>query len=260
MCFLQDDNRGLGQGVTDNHPNEIVFHLTVEANLSTTGPLPQPWHPSLLSHRVTDRLAHTVHAFVGRPENPQNDEDGIGLGYKALPTCLPSDLQILNLKTMRTARESAREEPNTALLLHRRGFDCSYGQGDLLGIREKATKVVGADGQVSVLSIFDGLRMDRVRKSSLTLLFDEPVATGAETQRKEKRRLAETGGTENEEENGAEKRELTSGEGALKRSERRKFDEGGSQALALGSLWNGEVKIEPMEIAAFKLDLVPRTI
>jgi hypothetical protein len=245
--------------VTDNHPNEVVFHLTVEANLSTTGPLPQPWHPSLLSHRVTDRLGHTVHAFVGRPENPPNGEDEVGLGYKALPTCLPSDLQILNLKTMRTVGESRREEPNTALLLHRRGFDCSYGQGDLLGVREKATKVVGADGQISVVSIFDGLRMDWVRKSSLTLLFDEPTAMAAQIQRKEKRRLAETGGEEKEEQSGAEKRELNSGEGALKRSERRQLDEGGSQELALGSLWNGEVKIEPMEIAAFKLDLVPRT-
>jgi hypothetical protein len=246
--------------VTDNHPNEVVFHLTVEANLSTTGPLPQPWHPSLLSHRVTDRLAHSIHAFVGRLEHPPSEGDGVGLGYKALPTCLPSDLQILNLKSMRTIGESARKEPNTALLLHRRGFDCSYGQGDLLGVREKATKVVGADGQVSVVSIFDGLRMDRVKKSSLTLLFDEPVVTGAQTQRKEKRRLAETGGEEKEEKNGAEKRELTLREGALERSERRKLDEGGSQELALGALWNGEVKIEPMEIAAFKLDLVPRTI
>ncbi|CAH1423039.1 unnamed protein product [Lactuca virosa] len=57
--LLRDDGRGLGQGVTDNHPMNIIFHLTFESNVSVTPdliPNAGPVSPSLFSHRVGAHL------------------------------------------------------------------------------------------------------------------------------------------------------------------------------------------------------------
>ncbi|KAI4366648.1 hypothetical protein MLD38_022497 [Melastoma candidum] len=51
----QDDNRGLGQGVMDNHAMNVVFHILIESNTSaTSSPVtnPLPLVPSFLSHRA----------------------------------------------------------------------------------------------------------------------------------------------------------------------------------------------------------------
>ena len=34
--LVRDDGRGLGQGVMDNRPMNVVFHILVESNISTT--------------------------------------------------------------------------------------------------------------------------------------------------------------------------------------------------------------------------------
>ncbi|GAQ77673.1 Glycosyl hydrolase family 38 - alpha-mannosidase [Klebsormidium nitens] len=257
--LVQDDNRGLGQGVTDNHPNEVVFHLTVEANVSLTGPLPQPWHPSLLSHRVTNRLAHTVHAFVGPPEDSEASE--IGSKYNALPTCLPSDLEILNLKSMRPTKEAKTSVPGAALLLHRRGYDCSYGLGSLVGVADKPAKVVGADGLFQLDAMFAGFETKRVTRTSLTLMHDQPLEAGAGFGKTVARLLLGGGGEDDADvasAQGLSSRQDEQGrEGTHRRSLQRVLGEGGSEDAVPG--WGGSVRIGPMEIAAFKLNLVPRT-
>ncbi|KAL0350960.1 UNVERIFIED_CONTAM: Alpha-mannosidase 2 [Sesamum radiatum] len=50
--LVRDDGRGLGQGVMDNHPMNVVFHILVESNISSTpNPIlnPHPLSPSSLS-------------------------------------------------------------------------------------------------------------------------------------------------------------------------------------------------------------------
>jgi alpha-mannosidase II len=65
----RDDGHGLGQGVTDNCPMNVVFHLTFESNISS-GPdpisHPHPLSPSLFSHRVGAHLNHRLHAFIAK--------------------------------------------------------------------------------------------------------------------------------------------------------------------------------------------------
>ena len=57
--LVRDDGRGLGQEVMDNRPMNVVFHILVESNISTTLCLvsnPFPLSPSLLSHHVGAHL------------------------------------------------------------------------------------------------------------------------------------------------------------------------------------------------------------
>ena len=57
--LVRDDGCGLGQEVMDNRPINVVFHILVESNISTTLCLvsnPFPLSPSLLSHRVGAHL------------------------------------------------------------------------------------------------------------------------------------------------------------------------------------------------------------
>ena len=66
--LVRDDGRGLGQGVMDNRPMNVVFHV-VESNISTTLSSvsnPFPLSPSLLSHRVGAHLNYPLHAFVAK--------------------------------------------------------------------------------------------------------------------------------------------------------------------------------------------------
>ena len=67
--LVRDDGRGLGQGVMDNRPMNVVFHILVESNISTTLSSvsnPFPLSPSLLSHRVGAHLNYPLHAFVAK--------------------------------------------------------------------------------------------------------------------------------------------------------------------------------------------------
>ena len=57
--LVRDDGCGLGQEVMDNRPINVVFHILVESNISTTLCLvsnPFPLSPSLLSHHVGAHL------------------------------------------------------------------------------------------------------------------------------------------------------------------------------------------------------------
>ena len=57
--LVRDDGCGLGQELMDNRPMNVVFHMLVESNISTTLSSvsnPFPLSPSLLSHRVGAHL------------------------------------------------------------------------------------------------------------------------------------------------------------------------------------------------------------
>ena len=57
--LVRDDGCGLGQELMDNRPMNVVFHILVESNISTTlcsVSNPFPLSPSLLSHRVGAHL------------------------------------------------------------------------------------------------------------------------------------------------------------------------------------------------------------
>uniref|UniRef100_A0A8C6UJ81 Alpha-mannosidase n=1 Tax=Neogobius melanostomus TaxID=47308 RepID=A0A8C6UJ81_9GOBI len=114
----QDDNRGLGQGVTDNKRTESLYHLLLE--VQTRNPpvtLSKPDHnTSLTLIKRTESLYHLLLEVQTRnpPLRP----------FAALGSSLPCDLHLLTLRTLESEQEAGRPSQEAALLLHRKGFDC----------------------------------------------------------------------------------------------------------------------------------------
>lgn len=135
--LMQDDNRGLGQGVKDNLVTYEAFRLLVEkrhssASVSSVLVLPslandvlpkQPSaalvYPSLLAHTSVDNLLHPVMLFLSETPSTVSKLHP----YSALKKPFPCDLHLVNLKTLFTSQPTVTE---SALILHRRGFDCGF--------------------------------------------------------------------------------------------------------------------------------------
>ncbi|XP_020197440.1 alpha-mannosidase 2 [Aegilops tauschii subsp. strangulata] len=173
--LVRDDGRGLGQGVMDNRPMNVIFHLLMESNVSA---LPKSHNsitlqPSLLSHRVGAHLNYPMHAFVSKELHeksfklPQQT-------FAPLATSLPCDIHVVNLKVPQPLRFAHTEavEPRFAILLQRRGWDASYckrGGLQCTSIGEEA---------VNLFDMFKDLSVLNVKATSLNLLNDDPEMLG----------------------------------------------------------------------------------
>lgn len=110
----QDDNRGLGQGVTDNKRTESLYHLLLEEGGGAWGS-----HLSLLSHLSSLSVAHP-HVTMTTPDHAAPKLRP----FAALGSSLPCDLHLLNLRTLESQQDAGVPSQEVALLLHRKGFDC----------------------------------------------------------------------------------------------------------------------------------------
>ncbi|KAK6928248.1 Glycoside hydrolase family 38, N-terminal domain [Dillenia turbinata] len=169
--LVMDDGRGLGQGVMDNRPMNVIFHILVESNISTTSdPIlnPSPLSPSLLSHRISAHLNYPLHAFVAKqPETTPTQP--ILRPFSPLAASLPCDLHIVNLKVPRLLRYSQQstESSRFALMLHRWNWDSSYcrkARSHCSSISEEPVNLFSMFKEVSVLS---------ARSTSLNLLHED---------------------------------------------------------------------------------------
>uniref|UniRef100_A0A8C6ULI0 Alpha-mannosidase n=1 Tax=Neogobius melanostomus TaxID=47308 RepID=A0A8C6ULI0_9GOBI len=123
----QDDNRGLGQGVTDNKRTESLYHLLLEVR--TRNPPASDYrrgvawgtHLSLLSHLSSLSLAHPPVTMATPDRTPAAPKLR---PFAALGSSLPCDLHLLTLRTLESEQEAGRPSQEAALLLHRKGFDC----------------------------------------------------------------------------------------------------------------------------------------
>uniref|UniRef100_A0A3P9PUL6 Glycosyl hydrolase family 38 C-terminal domain-containing protein n=1 Tax=Poecilia reticulata TaxID=8081 RepID=A0A3P9PUL6_POERE len=115
----QDDNRGLGQGVTDNKPTATLYRLLLEDRGGEVGGAAVE-HLSLLAHLASLSLSHPPITMVG----PGDGQLPKLRPFQALRSSLPCDLHLLNLRTLEDPKVRA-EVTSLALLLHRKGFDCS---------------------------------------------------------------------------------------------------------------------------------------
>ncbi|CAH1437672.1 unnamed protein product [Lactuca virosa] len=177
--LLRDDGRGLGQGVTDNHPMNIIFHLTFESNVSVTPdliPNAGPVSPSLFSHRVGAHLNYPLHAFIAKKAEEISVQPP-PRSFSPLTAQFPCDLHVVSFKVPRPLKytqQQVLEEPRTVLILQRRHWDSSYcwkGRSD-------CSRVDAEMANLNLLNMFQGLDVLNVKGTSLNLLHDDTEMLG----------------------------------------------------------------------------------
>lgn len=176
--LVRDDGRGLGQGVLDNRVMNVVFHLTVETNISATSNLVStssslPYTPSLLSHRVGSHLNYPLHAFISKKSEELSVKPPIR-SFSPLATPLPCDLHVVNFKVPKPLKflQQPSEGSRFALILQRRHWDSSYCHKG----RSQCTNL--ADEPVNLFSLFKDITVLKAKASSLNLLHEDPGVLG----------------------------------------------------------------------------------
>ncbi|KAF5927300.1 hypothetical protein HPG69_017777 [Diceros bicornis minor] len=165
--LMQDDNRGLGQGLKDNKRTHNRFRLLLERRTlsSEVQDGRSTSYPSLLSHLTSMYLNTPALAMpVAKRQLP-----AAGLrSFHPLASSLPCDFHLLNLRTLQ-AEEDALPSAETALILHRKGFDCG------LEAKNLGFNCTTSQGKVALGSLFHGLDVGFLQPTSLTLLY--PLAS-----------------------------------------------------------------------------------
>uniref|UniRef100_A0A8C9P8G0 Mannosidase alpha class 2A member 2 n=1 Tax=Spermophilus dauricus TaxID=99837 RepID=A0A8C9P8G0_SPEDA len=164
--LMQDDNRGLGQGLKDNKRTRNCFRLLLERR--TVGSEVQEGrstsYPSLLSHMTSMYLNTPVLALpVAKRQLPGSSLHS----FHPLASALPCDFHLLNLPL--DFWEDNLPSADTAFILHRKGFDCS------LEAKNLGFNCTTSQGKVALGSLFHGLDVGFLQPTSLTLLY--PLAS-----------------------------------------------------------------------------------
>ncbi|KAL6096382.1 man2a1 [Pungitius sinensis] len=161
----QDDNRGLGQGVTDNKLTASLYHLLLEDRRGGAEDVggASVEHLSLLAHLISLSLNHLPITMVA----PSNSQTPTLRPFLPLRSSLPCDVHLLNLRTLEDSQEADSPSQEAALLLHRKGFDCSSAPQPPLPCTWSAQEEVDLD------LLFSPLRFRSLRRSGLTLLRED---------------------------------------------------------------------------------------
>ncbi|KAJ3596967.1 hypothetical protein NHX12_003367 [Muraenolepis orangiensis] len=191
--LMQDDNRGLGQGLKDNKKTTNHFRLLLErrdmgnasgglfAKLfsvfrSLFPPAPRGGasemtdsgansFPSLLGHMTGAILNHEV---LPLPVLPKKRGVPPLQTFCPLKEPLPCDFHLVNLRSIQSPVDPNSPSPYTAMILHRKGLDCSL-ESQSLGFNCSTTQ-----GQLGVSSLFWGLDLHLLQPVSLTLMHSSP--------------------------------------------------------------------------------------
>ncbi|GAA0139932.1 glycosidase [Lithospermum erythrorhizon] len=174
--LVRDDGRGLGQGVMDNRPMNVVFHILMESNISSTEiPIsnPNPLSPSLLSHLVGAHLNYPMHVFVAKASQEISVQPP-PRSFSPLTAPLPCDLHIVGFKVPRPVKYTQQfpEENRFLLTFHRRHWDSSYCRKG----RSQCSSV--ADVPVNLFDFFKDLAVLTPKATSLNLLHDDAEMLG----------------------------------------------------------------------------------
>ncbi|XP_015744480.2 alpha-mannosidase 2x isoform X2 [Python bivittatus] len=167
--LMQDDNRGLGQGLKDNKQTCNRFRLLLE-RLSPVNKAQenQPTSfPSLLSHMTSMHLNAEVLAM---PLVQEKLPPPALKSFLPLSTTVPCDFHLLNLRTLQ-GEDDSLPSTEVALILHRKGFDCG------LEARNLGFNCTTTQGVLSLGSLFQGLDLISLQPSSLTLMYPLAIAS-----------------------------------------------------------------------------------
>lgn len=159
--LMQDDNRGLGQGVRDNKITANLFRILLERRTDVNleeekNPVS---YPSLLSHLTSSFLNHPVFPMTEKfsPTSKLLGE------FAPLASSLPCDIHLVNLRTIQ-AKVGSGYSDEAALILHRKGFDCRFpsrGTGLLCSTTQ---------GKMPVQKLFSKFTVESLTPSSISLM------------------------------------------------------------------------------------------
>ncbi|XP_053557510.1 alpha-mannosidase 2 [Bombina bombina] len=160
--LMQDDNRGLGQGLQDNKITSNLFRLLLEtrSGVDEGEDKKSASFPSLLSHITS--------TFLNQPVIPMAVSEEFAVpslvdAFLPLIASLPCDVHLLNLRTIQ-AKEGSLPSDEAALILHRKGFDCKFPNKDL-GLLCSTTQ-----GKIAAHTLFNGFRIESLIPSTLSLM------------------------------------------------------------------------------------------
>ncbi|XP_065517504.1 alpha-mannosidase 2 isoform X7 [Lathamus discolor] len=166
--LMQDDNRGLGQGVQDNKITANAFRLLLERRHGTdvNQEKASVSFPSLLSHMTSSFLNHpiipmTTYADSGVPEMLNT--------FSPLMSSMPCDMHMVNLRTIQS-KVDIEPSDEAALILHRKGFDCRFSNRDM-GLLCSTTQ-----GKIKVHKLFNNFKVESLTHTSLSLMHSPPDA------------------------------------------------------------------------------------
>ncbi|XP_047336155.1 alpha-mannosidase 2 [Impatiens glandulifera] len=171
--LVRDDGRGLGQGVMDNRPMKVVFHILFESNISSiTGTVSShPLNPSLLSHKVGASLNYPMHMFLAKkPQEVTVQPPPRSFSPLSMP--LPCDLHIVSFKVPRPLTPQHLGSTRFVLMLQRWHWDSSYCRKG----RSNCTSI--ADEPINLFDMFKRLVVLKVRSTSLNLLHEDKEMLG----------------------------------------------------------------------------------
>ena len=159
--LMQDDHRGLEQGVGDNVVTPETCVIALE-DWSRKKKLPESLsYPSLTAHRMSWELLHPF-----RSMSLKTGQD-VALKFHVSPLkqrTWPCDLRLLNLRSVQD-RSKVEASDEVALLLHRVGYDCASGL-DRCIMSNCGKYAFNHNSRISITSL---IAVREVKKASLSL-------------------------------------------------------------------------------------------
>ncbi|XP_078070807.1 alpha-mannosidase 2 isoform X4 [Mustelus asterias] len=161
--LMQDDNRGLGQGLKDNKITANLFRVLLERRIGVDMDESNKAvnYPSLLSHKISSYLNHPVIPMVVKL-NVDGIPPLLNL-YSPLMSSMPCDMRILNLRTIE-GKDEGSPSNEAALIIHRMGFDCRFLNKNT-GLFCSTSR-----GKIPVRNLFRELKIKHLTPSTLTLM------------------------------------------------------------------------------------------
>ncbi|KAG9352329.1 hypothetical protein JZ751_020742 [Albula glossodonta] len=161
--LMQDDNRGLGQGLKDNKRTANRFRILLEkrSSASKAVEIDPVSFPSLLSHMTSAILNHEVLAL---PVQPKRRGVPPLHSFTPLASALPCDFHLLNLRSIQSQNEHI-PSPYSALILHRKGLDCG------LETPNPGFNCTTSQGKLAIAGLFQGLDLHLIQPVSLSLMY-----------------------------------------------------------------------------------------
>lgn len=155
--LLEDDNRGLGQGVTDNLLTRHMFTILLEKRKPFCSyPTPPVEHPagmlSTVGNLVYEDLLHPLHAM-----HPQNAiAFDLEAKFSPLKFEFPADMNVVSLRVFPIPEGAGK---GVGLVLHRQAIDRCWPESEFL---------TSEDGELNLASFLESMEDWTISKAPLT--------------------------------------------------------------------------------------------